>query len=54
MPKSERFEMRLSVEELAQIDDLRRKEVDVPPRAEMIRRLIARAERRTESRKSHR
>ena len=46
MQKTERFEMRLSVEEIAKIDDLRRKEADVPPRAEMIRRLIERAEKR--------
>lgn len=45
-PKSERFEMRLSPDELAQLDNLRRKEADVPPRAEMVRRLIERAEKK--------
>lgn len=41
--KSERFEMRMSAEELYALDKLRRAEDDLPPRAEMIRRLIIRA-----------
>jgi len=40
---SERMELRISPEDLQAIDDLRRLEPDVPPRSEMIRRLIERA-----------
>ena len=38
--KSERFEMRISEELLASIDEWRRHEPDIPPRAEAIRRLV--------------
>ena len=39
-PKTERFEMRLDVEMLDQIDEWRRKQGDIPSRAEAIRRLV--------------
>ena len=39
-PKTERFELRMAPEELAQVDEWRRKEPDLPPRAEAVRRLI--------------
>ena len=39
-PKSERFEMRMEPEALARIDDWRRKQTDLPSRAEAIRRLV--------------
>jgi hypothetical protein len=35
--------MRLSVQDKANIDELRKREVDLPSTSEMIRRLIARA-----------
>jgi len=38
--KTERFEMRVSEELLASIDEWRRQEPDIPPRAEAIRRLV--------------
>ena len=38
--KSERFEMRLSPELIAQLDQWRREQPDLPPRAEAVRRLI--------------
>jgi uncharacterized protein len=38
--KTERFEMRISEELLASIDEWRRHEPDIPPRAEAIRRLV--------------
>jgi metal-responsive CopG/Arc/MetJ family transcriptional regulator len=38
--KSERFEMRISAELLARVDDWRREQPDLPARAEAIRRLI--------------
>jgi hypothetical protein len=52
---SERFEMRFSVDLLRQIDDWRRTQSDLLPRAEAIRRLIelglkAAAESRTRRR----
>jgi metal-responsive CopG/Arc/MetJ family transcriptional regulator len=40
MVQSERFEMRVSSELLESIDEWRRHEPDIPPRAEAIRRLI--------------
>ena len=39
-PKSERFEMRLELEAVAAIDEWRRKQPDLPSRAEAVRRLI--------------
>jgi uncharacterized protein len=39
-PKTERFEMRLDVEMLQRIDEWRRRQNDIPSRAETIRRLI--------------
>lgn len=41
--KTERFEMRMSKADLANLDKLRKDEADLPQRAEMIRRLIAKA-----------
>jgi uncharacterized protein len=38
--KTERFEMRLDVESVERIDEWRRKEPDLPSRAEAIRRLV--------------
>lgn len=38
--KTERFEMRVSQETLAMLDDLCKNENDTPTRAEMLRRLI--------------
>lgn len=43
MTKDIRFEMRLDAATVATLDDLRRKEPDLPTRAEMIRRLISSA-----------
>jgi hypothetical protein len=42
-PKTERFEMRMDPGELAQVDEWRRKQPDIPSRAEAIRRLIQQA-----------
>jgi hypothetical protein len=39
-PKSTRFEMRAPVEWLKRLDDWRRQQSDIPPRAEAIRRLV--------------
>jgi uncharacterized protein len=39
-PKTERFEMRLDIETIESIDEWRRKEPDLPSRAEAIRRLV--------------
>lgn len=44
--KTERFEMRMSKADLANLDKLRKDETDLPQRAEMIRRLIAKAAER--------
>ena len=44
--KTERFEMRLAVQDLAALDKLRKDEPDLPPRSEMVRRLIERASER--------
>jgi hypothetical protein len=38
--KSERFEMRIEAEMLAKIDEWRRRQEDLPSRAEAVRRLI--------------
>jgi uncharacterized protein len=38
--KNERFEMRVSAELLEQIDDWRRRQTDIPSRAEAIRQLV--------------
>lgn len=38
--KTEQLAIRLSAAEVAMIDDLRRAEVDIPVRAEMVRRAI--------------
>jgi hypothetical protein len=38
--KSERFEMRLHPEMISRVDDWRRKQKDLPSRAEAIRRLL--------------
>jgi hypothetical protein len=43
MEKDQNFHMRASVATLAALDRLRKKEADLPSRAEMIRRLIERA-----------
>jgi transposase len=40
--QTERFQMRVSERFLQQIDDWRRTEPDLPPRAEAIRRLVER------------
>lgn len=42
MVKTERFEMRLDAEFLDRIDEWRRRQPDIPPRAEAFRRLIER------------
>ena len=39
-PKSERFEMRLEPETIHEIDEWRRRQADLPSRAEAIRRLV--------------
>ena len=39
-PKAVRFEMRASEEWLRMVDDWRRKQPDIPARAEAIRRLV--------------
>lgn len=39
-PKTERFEMRLELEMIERIDNWRRKQSDLPTRAEAIRRLV--------------
>lgn len=44
--KTERLEMRISAADLAVLDRLRKAEDDLPPRSEMIRRLIERAAER--------
>jgi hypothetical protein len=38
--KMQRFELRMDREEIAQVDDWRRHQADLPSRAEAIRRLI--------------
>jgi hypothetical protein len=38
--KTERFEMRVPASFLKMVDDWRRKQEDLPPRAEAIRRLV--------------
>ena len=38
--KTERFELRISEELLASVDEWRRQEPDIPPRAEAFRRLV--------------
>ena len=43
MAKDDRITIRVDAELLRQIDKLRRKEADLPNRAEMVRRLIERA-----------
>jgi hypothetical protein len=45
--KTERFEMRFDLESLANIDDWRRSQPDLPSRAEAIRRLVELALRRS-------
>lgn len=40
MPKTERFEMRIDPETIARIDAWRRRQADLPTRAEAIRRLV--------------
>ncbi len=48
MKKNEAFlHMRIAPMEIADLDDLRRKEADLPTRSEMMRRLIARASGRS-------
>lgn len=39
-PKTERFEMRMEVDMIAQLDEWRRQQPDLPSRAEAIRRLV--------------
>ena len=39
-PKTERFEMRMDPETLSRIDEWRRKQADLPSRAEAMRRLV--------------
>lgn len=39
-PKTEEFEMRMEPETLKKVDDWRRKQPDLPSRAEAIRRLV--------------
>ena len=39
-PKTEQFEMRMDPADLSEVDEWRRKQPDLPPRAEAIRRLI--------------
>ncbi len=39
-PKTERFEMRMDPETLARVDEWRRKQPDLPSRAEAMRRLV--------------
>ena len=41
-PKTERFEMRLELEMIELIDDWRRRQSDLPTRAEAMRRLVER------------
>lgn len=48
--KSERFELRVSEEFLKKVDDWRRKQPDLPPRAEAIRRLVEQGLKMEESR----
>lgn len=43
MAQDTQIAVRISTEALDQLDELRRKEKDLPSRAEMIRRLVARA-----------
>lgn len=50
--KSERFEIRLTPEDLAAIDDIRRIEPDIPPRSEMVRRLIHKAVAKQQKRRA--
>jgi hypothetical protein len=49
--KSMNFHMRTDAELMIRLDDLRRREPDVPPRAEMIRRLIEKACERQDRKK---
>ena len=49
--KEGRVAVRLSLELLRALDDLRRNEADVPSRGEMVRRLIARAEAAAKAKK---
>lgn len=48
--KTERFEMRVEATFLAAIDDWRRKQPDLPSRAEAIRRLVEQALKAPETR----
>ena len=45
------FPVRLNDEEIQQIDNLRRAEIDIPTRSEMVRRIIDRAAAKQEKRK---
>lgn len=49
MTQTEILHMRISAEHMAWLDDLRRVEPDLPARSEMVRRLIERARKESES-----
>jgi hypothetical protein len=42
-PREGRIGLRMSAEELAELDEVRRAEPDMPARSEMLRRLVKRA-----------